>query len=239
MLRELLGLPPLKEEGDLLRAKSEIRHFVDALWQTGKGGQAASGEDRRPHYAIWSLGFLDALDELEESVCCASQLAHGVRSAYVEDMDAEERTQYRRYVYFYKNGLIRIFSLLDKLGYFLNEWFGLETEKVKERFSYFTVLRNMHERGSHPALQQRLYELKTAYKEPVSELRKQRNMEIHYVNADMLDDWNRMTYVPDGKLHVENAAEQAGMLQKGYEMALLALLSVFRYLNERREADGA
>lgn len=232
MLRELLGLPPRTDEGDLLRAMNEIRHFVTALQKK----PVPSGEDKRAHYSIWSLGFLDALDELEESVFCAMRLAPGVNSAHVEDMASEERIQYRRFVYFYKNGLIRIFSLLDKLGYFLNEWYGLGTEKIKERFSYFTVLRNMHERRTHPALQQRLYELKTAYKEPVSALRKQRNMEIHYINADMLDDWKGMTYVPGGKLRVENVKAQAEELQQGYEMALQTLLAVFAYLNERREA---
>lgn len=236
MLRELFGLPPRTEEtSDLLRALQQIRRFADALHKK-RGNEAQADEEKRYHFSIWSLGFVDSLEELEESLICTRHLASKVHSAHVEDMTAEERSDYRRYVYFYKNGLIRIFSLLDKLGYFLNEWYALGTENVKERFSYFTMLRNMHERRLHPALQQQLYEIKTAYKVSMSSLREQRNMEIHYMNADLLDDWKRVAHATGGKLHVENAKEQTDELQQGFEMALRTLLTVYLYLNEQKEA---
>lgn len=231
MLRALFGEPKRKDGEELLQVFRELDRFSSAL-ASGKPGRRVPAE-KLPQYAIWTLGFKDALDELEQSCYCSARYAEHIVSPFVDNMDESERDDYRRHVYFYKNALIRVFSLLDKLGYFLNDWFGLETERVKERFSYFTVLRNMHERKAHPALQQQLYELKTQYKIPLASLRKQRNMEIHYVNAELLDDWMQTSYRPGDKLKVENVRAQAEELGQAYSMVTGTLLAVFAYLNEK------
>ena len=63
-----------------------------------------------------------------------SNTVNSLNSPYVEKMQTEERTNYHRYLYFYKNGFIRVFSILDKLGFYLNKRLQLNTEKVKPRF---------------------------------------------------------------------------------------------------------
>ncbi|MGO4376612.1 Cthe_2314 family HEPN domain-containing protein, partial [Paenibacillus sp. MCAF20] len=98
----------------------------------------------------------------------------------MQQMSPEERMNYSRYVYYDKNGFIRVFSLLDKLGTLLNELLDMRTEKVKAHFSYFTVLRNMRERKAHPELTWKLNDVKEKYKEATNRLRKRRNTEIHY-----------------------------------------------------------
>jgi hypothetical protein len=236
MLRALFGEPKRKDEGKLLLAMQELDRFF-ALLAGGKLNGRAPGE-KLPQYAIWTIGFKDALDELEQSCYCSGKYAASVRSAFVEEMDEGERDDYRRFVYYYKNGFIRVFSLLDKLGYFLNEWLGLETERIKERFSFFTVLRRMQERQAHPELQRQLYALKTQYKMPLANLRKQRNMEIHYVNAELLDDWKHTSYRPGDKLRVENVRAQAEELQQACGMVIEALTAAFAYVNERAGEAG-
>ncbi|KIL41250.1 hypothetical protein SD70_08325 [Gordoniibacillus kamchatkensis] len=231
MLRALFGEPKRKDEGELLFVFRELDRFAAAL-AAGKvrGGLSA---EKVPQYAIWTHGLRDAMDELEQSCYCAAKFAANIRSPFVEQMDEREKDDYRRYVYFYKNALIRVFSLLDKLGYFLNESFALETERVKERFSYFTVLRRMRDRQAHPQLQQRLYELKTEYKMPLASLRKQRNMEIHYVNSELLDDLKQTSYRPGDRLRVEDVRAQTGELEQAYRMVADTLLAVFTYMNEK------
>jgi hypothetical protein len=232
MLRLLFGESKRIDQGELKRAFQELDRFAAAL-ATGRFSRLIQ-VDKLPQFAIWSHGFRDALDELEQSVYCCGKYAASVHSAYVEDMGEGERDDYRRFVYFYKNGLIRVFSLLDKLGYFLNEWFQLGTEKVKERFSYFTVLRQMHEKHAQPELQMKMYDLKAAHKEALSCLRKQRNMEIHYVNSELIDEWKQASYKPGDKFNVENVKAQAQQLEQGYAVVLGTLLAVFDYLNEGR-----
>src|SRR5690606_12053861 len=116
-----------------------------------------------------------------------------ITELYENSMNEAERDDYYRYLYYYKNAFIRIFSLLDKLGYFMNDFFKLETSKVKARFSYFTVVRRMYEIRVHPHLQKQLYELKIKYDTPMDQLRKKRNYEIHSINMEMINDLEELS----------------------------------------------
>jgi hypothetical protein len=227
MLRILFGEPKRQDSGLLLQAYQAVEAYISALQSTTDPVFAA---DKQHRFAIWSNSFLDALDELEQSQYCAVRYAEKVKKAFIEEMNPQELDDYRRFVYFYKNAFIRIFSILDKVGYFLNEWFELRTESVKPRFSYFTVLRRMHETHQHDTLEQQLYEMKNAYKKPLERLRNQRNMEIHFINAEMLDDLSEQHPTLSDRIHVENVGANVADLGKGFEMVCRALNVVFTYI---------
>ncbi|MFC0211330.1 Cthe_2314 family HEPN domain-containing protein [Paenibacillus chartarius] len=233
MLRVLFNEPKRTMKDGQRQVTEQLNRFIGGL--SDGTFRAAKSEQKLAQYAIWSRGFQVGLDELEQSVYCSVRYAESIKSSFVEDMEEGEHDEYRRFVYFYKNGLIRVFSLLDKLGYFLDDWLQLQTEQVKPHFSFFTVLRRMYERHAVPQLQQQLYELKAAHKQSLTNLRKQRNMEIHYVNAEMLDDWKLNAYRPGDKFAVENVRFEAQELSDAYAMVEGCLLAVFRYLNETAE----
>jgi hypothetical protein len=232
MLRTLFGEPKRTDQGDLLKIKQSIREFISRLDKMERSRKPTLSTEKLYRFRLWGRGFIDAVDELEQSLFCSLRFSERVGATYIEEMNPQELDDYHRFVYFYKNGFIRLFSILDKLGYFLNDLFELQTEKVKERFSYFTVLRQMHDQHIHPELQRQLYELKLAYKEPMGRLRKQRNIEIHYLNVDMLDDWTKGGSKPEAKLKVEDVRQQAAELQVGYEMACRSLIAAFAYINK-------
>src|SRR5690606_24701273 len=97
-------------------------------------------EDKWIRLDLWASGTLVALDELEQSVYCSMRFAESIRSKYEDEMPEAERNDYYQHIYYYKNAFIRVFSILDKTGFFLNTMYELETGKVKQKFSYFTVL---------------------------------------------------------------------------------------------------
>src|SRR5690606_20457870 len=128
-----------------------------------------------------------------------------------------------RHVYFYKNAVIRIFSILDKTGFFLDTFFDLETAKVKSKFSYFTVLRQMHQRSIHTHLEQQLFNLKIKFREPLDRLRRKRNLEIHAMNAEIIDDvWQNRQRFAD-RMELEPLEENNKELMQGMENVCLAL----------------
>lgn len=231
MLRELLNAAPRSEQGDMQKALRALELYLEKLERVGPGGRVSpsrSGEEI-PRLELWTRGFADALDELEESKFCAETFGRSIHASFVEDMSPEERLKYRRYLYFYKNAFIRVFSILDKLGYFLDELYSLGTGKVKARFSYFTVLRQMHDRKVEVRLEERLYELKQQYQEPLRRLRSQRNMEIHLLNAEMVDDMirvKRQTHA-DGRQKVENVLQNLSDLALSFEMVCRTIAVVF------------
>lgn len=231
MLRSLFKEAKRKDSGMLEETNTAIAEYRHAMKRQADKSRSPEAEAVRLRLDLWARGFTDALDELEQSLYCARQYAKFVRAAYVEEMSEAERDHYRRHLYFYKNGFIRVFSILDKLGYFLNDRYALRTEKVKPRFSYFTVLRRMRELHAVPELEHELSDLKTRYSEPLDKLRNQRNMEIHHLNAEMVDDFLRAKArsAPDDRQRVENLPENLHDLEQGLEMVCRTLTAVFRF----------
>lgn len=182
---------------------------------------------------VWAQGFRRSMDELEQSLYCCKQFAALVASVNVEDMREEEADNYFRYVYFYKNALVRVFSILDKLGCFLNSLLKLETEKLKPHFNYITVLRRMHERGIALELEKKLYALEDDYQEPLKLLKARRNTEIHSLNEELVDDVEHIREIDDGKTPVEDIAGHLADLEKGFEMVCRTVITVFSSLNAR------
>jgi hypothetical protein len=231
MLRILFNEQRRKDSGKLLAAGNAIRAYMAIL--NAKESRVPQTQVQNHRFAIWSQSFIDALDELEQSKYCSEQYATRIHDAYLEQMSPDELDDYRRFVYFYKNAFIRLFSILDKLGFFMNEYFELKTETLKSRFSYFTVLRRMHQLHLHESLEQQLYDLKTVNKEPLDRLRNQRNMEIHSINADMLDDLSNQGSTFSSRIHVENVKGNIEDLRTGYDMVCTTLTLTFTYITDK------
>ncbi|MEW9700687.1 Cthe_2314 family HEPN domain-containing protein [Paenibacillus sp. SI8] len=229
MLRILFNEPKRKDSGQLLEAGNAVRSYIKSL-KAAEMSSPSSEYKRHHRLAIWSKGFLDALDELEQSKYCSERYAEHISKAFLEEMNPAELEDYHRFVYFYKNAFIRLFSILDKLGTFMNDLFEMKTETVKARFSYFTVLRRMHEHHIHSSLELQLYNLKIDYKAALDRLRNQRNMEIHYINAEMLDDLMQKEPIPGERIHVENVRMNIADLQQGFDMVCRTLTVAFTYI---------
>ncbi|TVY08516.1 Cthe_2314 family HEPN domain-containing protein [Paenibacillus cremeus] len=232
MLRAIFGDPPRKDEGLLLEAFQSIHKFYNSLSLIPSDKQTP--QERR--FVIWCQGFLRAIDELEQSQYAAKRYGEKVTQELVELMSPQEKDDYNRHLYYYKNGLIRVFAILDKLGHFMNERFALKTERVKARFSFFTVLRNMHENRKFTDLEGQLYGLKEFYKDPVTRLRNQRNLEIHTINADLLDDLIQAAELKYGervRTETEDIKGNLSDLEQGCNMTFQAIAIVFHYIMRR------
>lgn len=230
MLRVLFDEPPREGDGRL-RDIFELLEDLGANFRAMRGGERSL---RGQRLLAWTKSLAGTLDELEQSVYCAAKYAELVHADYVEEMTAEEREQYRRHLYFYKNGFIRVFSVLDKLGSFLDEWLELGTAQVKERFSYFTVLRRMRERRSHPELQRRLDAIKREWVEPMNDLRLMRNHEVHAINTELLDDEGRLRLrAREPRLPVEDLRQNVRTLLGGYAMACESLFAALDYMKRK------
>jgi len=180
-------------------------------------------------FEIWSNGLRSSIHELYSSHYAAKKFREKIISGSLADMDEEQRLNYARYVYFDKNGFIRVFSLLDKLGTFLNELLEIRTERIKSHFSYFTVLRTMRERGVHPELTVPLNALKESCKESTHRLRRRRNTEIHYMNSEMHDDLLQETRMYGQEVMLENLDQQLQDLASGLHMAIQSIRLTFQY----------
>lgn len=235
MLRSLFQESKRKDSGLLKETESAIAEYRRALKRSAEKNRSADAAAERLRLDIWARGFADALDELEQSLFCASKYAERVQAFCVEEMSEAEQDDYRRHLYFYKNGFIRLFSILDKLGYFLNDRYALHTDKIKSKFSYFTVLRRMHETKALPELEAELIELKNSYRDQLARLRSQRNMEIHHLNAEIVDDMLRAKArsVTDERQRVENLQDNLRDLAQGFEMVCRTLLAVFHYAKRK------
>lgn len=229
MLRPLFHEPPRKDSGLVLEANQAIEAYIRVLQKVPESQRTKQTRRIR----IWSESFQRSLDELEQSEYAARQYGNKVKKRYIDELSVEERNDYHRHIYFYKNALIRVFSILDKLGYFLNEALGLKTERMKVRFSYFTVLRNMHQSKQHMRLEEQLFVLKNKYKEPLSKLRNERNMEIHTINADLLDD---LLQAAEDRLgsrarpETDDVRDNLSTLSGCCEMVYTSAAIIFRYL---------
>lgn len=231
MLRTLLGEPPRENSGVLAEAMEQMAKTASRLRK-----EMNAHEDRDHEYRkleIWIRGLISSLDELEQSWYAAAFFRKSVVAGYMDDMASQEQGEYARYVYFYKNGFIRVFSLLDKLGTVLNSLYDLNTSKVKAHFSYFTVLRQFQLLKAHPPLAGELESIKNSYREPLENLRKRRNAEIHYMNSEMQDDlWQRHQGLRD-KIRLEDLDSHLEDLRQGLEMVCKSLSISFRYSNEQ------
>jgi hypothetical protein len=231
MLRQLFDEPRRKDEGLLLEASQAIVRFSDRLHKYNEANIDSSPKFKR--IELWTRGLLLSLNDLEQSYYCASRYAERIHKTSLTDMSQEERDDYYRHVYFYKNGFIRLFALFDKLGYFLNDLLELHTEREKPHFSYFTVLRQMRKQNIQPQLEKKLYNYKVEYATPMKKLKEQRNTEIHYMNAEMQDDLMRIYYEHNPKDPLENLQQNMADLDKGLKLSMLCLLTVFEASYEK------
>ncbi|WP_018754134.1 Cthe_2314 family HEPN domain-containing protein [Paenibacillus sanguinis] len=231
MLRSLLGEPPRQNDGIFAQTMDAMAQTVQLLQREIKEHQDPSHDYRK--LEIWTRGLIFSLEELEECLFAATFFRKKVRKDSVEDMNPQERTDYARYVYFYKDGFIRVFSALDKLGTVLNELFDLKTSKVKTHFSYFTVLRQFAYFKVHSDLGGKLNAIKEEYRETLNILRRRRNTEVHYMNSEMKDDlWQRHQAL-FGKVALEDLDQHIRDLERGYQMVCETYLSVFGYVQQR------
>jgi hypothetical protein len=229
MLRMMFGEERRQDEDLLLATNQAIIAFCKKL----RSVHPCSGEveARWIRLDLWANGLTSALNELEQSVYCATKYSILVSKTFEEEMAETERDNYDRYNYYYKNALIRIFSILDKTGYFLDTLLEAETARVKHRFSYFTVLRQLHQTHKHTYLEQLLYNLKVDYQVPLNRLRKKRNLEIHSMNAELVDDvWRTRACFADRHL-VEPIQVNMNDLNQGYQMVCESLKHIFTYVH--------
>jgi len=237
MLRMMFGEPRRKDEGLLAAANLSIDTYVQML-------EAVPAEERNlqeRRYIVWSRGIKRALDELEQSEHAAIMFSRNVSKQYVDEMTESERDDYHRHLYFYRNAIVRVFAILDKLGHFMNERFRLRTEEIKPRFSYFTVLRNMHQNRLYMKLEKQLFDLKIKYRAPVERLRNERNMEIHTINADLLDDLLKAAESKqsnDLRISTEDVKEHLADLHIGCEMTYTAVKVIFTYIRALTKSSG-
>ncbi|CAN7311838.1 Cthe_2314 family HEPN domain-containing protein [Paenibacillus sp. LjRoot153] len=228
MLRVLFNEPKRIDSGLLLEAGDAVRAYMKQI--ATEQSHLTTAHSIFHRQAIWSKGFIDALDELEQSKYCCERYGERIVKGFLEEMTPQETADYQRFVYFYKNAFIRLFSILDKLGTFMNDLFGLKTETVKTRFSYFTVLRHMHDKHIHGSLELQLYTLKMTYKTPLERLRNLRNMEMHYINAEMLDDLLQKEPMLGERIHIEDVKLNLSDLQQGFDMVCRTLTIAFTYI---------
>ncbi|AZN40099.1 Cthe_2314 family HEPN domain-containing protein [Paenibacillus albus] len=227
MLRVLFGEPPRKSEGKLLEAMQAMQRYADLLNKQIAGGRDQDHKLRK--YEIYTLGLISALDELEQSHYAASKYGARIKADTVEALTPEERLDYNRYVYFDKNAFIRVFSLLDKLGTLMNEYLGLQTERVKPHFSYFTVIRGMLHRNLYPELNLPLQELKEQSKPAMNRLRKRRNTEIHFMNSEMQDDLRQSHEDYSEQHQLEDIAQQVDDMNQMMDLVLNTLKLTFHH----------
>ena len=236
MLRTLLGEMPRQNSGLLEEAIETMYKSIHIVRREVKRNQDPSHNYRK--LEIWLLGLVNSLDELEQSCYAAAFFREKVKAGFMEDMTDQEQLEYTRYVYFYKNGFIRVFSTLDKLGTVLNDMYDLNTSKVKTHYSYFTVLRQFRANKVHPHLAQSLTDIKETYKDEMTALRKRRNTEIHYMNSEMQDDlWQRHRGLHT-KLELEDLDLHMMQLEKGLEMVCRSLTTSFKYTNREWAKKG-
>lgn len=244
MLRAIFGLPSRVDEGLILQVNQCIQAYCQLLKTKPR-----SNPESIAKFATWEIsasGFMVSLNELEQSKFASGWYREKVRESFVEDshllemdhseMDKEELEHYRLHMYYYKNAFIRIFSILDKLGYFLNDLFDLQTQREKVNFSYFTVLRQMHKFKLHPNLEQKLFVLKEQYEEPLHKLRNMRNIEIHSGSIEIQDDLLQIKHPYTGQVHNDHLQVRMKQLDDSYTMVCLTFITVFQYCLNNKTA---
>lgn len=236
MLRILLGEPPRINEGLLKDAVETMVKTTQLLQKEIEKSQDPTHDFRK--LEIWTRGLIGSLDELEQSWFAACHFRKSVIAGYVDDMSPLEQGDYARYVYFYKDGFIRVFSILDKLGTVLNEIYNLNTAKYKAHFSYFTVVRQFRYTKTHEDLASKLEAINDHYDPAIDALRKRRNAEIHYMNSEMQDDlWQRHQGLHD-KIELEDLDQHLDDLKQGLDMVCKTLSASYHYTNDLWADNG-
>jgi len=231
MLRTLLGTEPCPWDGQLGETAESMKAFIRVADRRASrpGDQAAQFRT----YAVWTEGLLRSLEELEESLFAARYFAERVKHIKWAELTDIEKLDYGRHVYFDKNAYIRMFSLLDKLGTLMNDLLTLRTERIKPKYSYFTVLRRLRDIGRHPELASRLTALKEDHRAAMNRLRARRNMEIHYMNAELKDDLQTGRRLVGeqvgGYWRLEDLSANLADAQEGWTMALGTLHQVYQF----------
>lgn len=236
MLRNLLGEPPRENSGLLGESMDNMMIMAELLRK-----EMIRQGDRAHEYRkleLWTRGLISSLDELEQSWFAAAFYRKLVVAGTMDEMEVQEQGDYARYVYFYKNGFIRVFSLLDKLGTVLNTLYNLNTSKVKAHFSYFTVLRQFHAMKEHTPLAEQLNTIKDSYRDPLQNLRKRRNSEIHYMNSELQDDlWQHHQGV-NNKVKLEDLDAHLEDLKRGLDMVCKSLSTAYKYSIQQWNKEG-
>lgn len=225
MLTERMGIPAWTEP----EWSAETKRLVSRCCEVLDRHVAGSSDPKWMRMKLNAVGFMTSLLELEQSRACSEAFATELDAAYEEDLTKEEHERYHLHLYFYKNALIRIFSTLDKLGYFMNDAWDLKTERIKPRFSYYTVLRQLHNIHRLQGFERELQDIKIGAKHEMRRMREKRNMEIHYINVEFLDDLARSRRGPNGKLTVENLQSNLRDLASGHEMLSRSLSAVMAF----------
>ncbi|MEX1031670.1 MAG: Cthe_2314 family HEPN domain-containing protein [Paenibacillaceae bacterium] len=230
MLRSLFGDKPRQDNGLLLETNNAIDAFCKRL--RNEHGCSGGVQAKWIRLDLWATGLRSALNELEQSVYCSQHYGENITKLSEEEMTSDELAGYYRHVYFYKNAFIRIFSTLDKTGYFLDKLYDLNTTRVKQKFSYYTVLRQLHKIPAYAQLEQRLFDIKVSHQKPMGRLRMRRNLEIHSLNAELIDDiWRtRQCFATEHK--VEPVRSNLEDLQQGFVMVCDSLHTIFAYCSK-------
>jgi hypothetical protein len=230
MLRSNFGDQPRQDSGLLLDINTAIDAFSKQL---RKEHDCADGVDAKwIRLDLWATGLRSALNELEQSVYCSQQYGANITKLSEEEMTSDELDTYYRHVYYYKNAFIRIFSTLDKTGYFLDKLYDLETARVKPKFSYYTVLRQLRKSPVHAPLEQRLFDIRVNHQKPMERLRTKRNLEIHSLNAELIDDVWRTRQCFATEHMVEPVRSNIEDLQQGLDMVCASLSTIFAYCSK-------
>jgi hypothetical protein len=212
---------------DLNRYRSKLKKnlLASAEHQT-------SSYTKSERLEVLSRGFKAIIDELEQSLWAARHFASRLSSPYEEDMSSSELKDFHRFIYFQKNTYIRIFSALDKLGYFLNEHLSLQVERKKHRFSYYTVLRFMHNQKAEQELFEKLTKIRDHYELTMRDLRKRRNTEIHLIDPYLLEEMiqQRKSRSSSDNYRLPDMNGEVELLTKGYEMVCESMEKVFERL---------
>ncbi len=197
-------------------------------------------QEKYDRLITWCKGFTQTLCELEQSMLCCVHFANQVNCGVSSQEEISSNMDYQRFVYFYKNALIRVFSLLDKAGYFLNELFQLQTQLIKPRFSYFTMLRQLEQFRQHEKLYHTLEQLKHEFQETLFRLRDQRNSEIHYTNIELITPLMEQDVRLCHRFVPELVSDHLKDLHQGFQMVCFTMIAIFQYTSSRdpkRERD--
>lgn len=212
----------------------DTNHAIDAFCKRLRSEHDCAGkvDPKWIRLDLWATGLRTALNELEQSVSCSQHFGASIAKRTEEEMSSEELDEYYRHIYFYKDSFIRIFSTLDKTGYFLDKLYDLNTARIKEKFSYYTVLRQLQKVSAHSVLEQHLYNIKLTHQKTMDRLRRRRNLEIHSLNAELIDDVWRNLQCFATEHNVEPVNANLEDLQKGFYMVCESLHTIFVYCSK-------
>lgn len=101
------------------------------------------------------------------------------------------------------------------------------------------MLRQLRAVGKHPRLEAALTACKLEFHEPMQRLRKKRNVEVHLINAEVLDDLQAMEREYWESQRIENLKANMDDLRSGWEMVSRSMHLVFAYAGEHAKPSGS